>query len=70
MALLIHRSIPCYDLSRIDMRLMNGIPYLLEVTPIPALNAGSTFELCAAHHSISPTNLYQKIIESAMERYG
>lgn len=69
-ALLIHRSIPCYDLSRIDMRLRNGIPYLLEVTTIPALNPGSTFEFCANKRGLSPTDLYRMIIASAMERYG
>jgi len=69
-ALLIHRSIPCYDLSRIDLRLNEGTPYLLEVTPLPALNPGSTFEFCAMYHDISPTELYKKIIESAMERWG
>ena len=68
-ALLIHRSIPCYDLSRIDMRLKNGIPYLLEVTPLPSMNPGSTVEMCASRKGYSPEMLYEEIIESALGRY-
>jgi len=68
-ALLIHRSIPCYDLSRIDMRLRNGIPYLLEVTPLPGMNPGSTFEICASNKGYSAEMLYGDIIESAIGRY-
>ena len=68
-ALFIHRSIPCYDLSRIDMRLRNGTPYLLEVTPLPGMNPGSTFEMCAAHKGYSAEMLYKEILESAIGRY-
>jgi D-alanine-D-alanine ligase len=68
-ALFIHRSIPCYDLSRIDMRLKNGIPYLLEVTPLPGMNPGSTVEMCAASNGYSAEMLYAEIIDSAILRY-
>jgi len=68
-ALFIHRSIPCYDLSRIDMRLKNDVPYLLEVTPLPSMNPGSTVEMCAAQKGYSAEMLYDEIIESAKKRY-
>jgi D-alanine-D-alanine ligase len=68
-ALFIHRSIPCYDLSRIDMRLKDGIPFLLEVTPLPSMNQGSTIEMCASRKGYSAEILYEKIIESAKKRY-
>lgn len=68
-ALLIHRSIPCYDLSRIDMRLNNGIPYLLEVTPLPDMTRNSTFEKCAAKLGLSFGDLLNNIIISALERF-
>jgi D-alanine-D-alanine ligase len=68
-ALLIHRSIPCYDLSRIDMKYFNNIPYLLEVTPLPSLNPGSTFEFCASMNKMSPGDMYNEILASALKRY-
>lgn len=68
-ALLIHRSIPCYDLSRIDMRLNNGVPYLLEVTPLPDMTRKSTFERCAAKMGLTFGDLLNDIISSALERY-
>lgn len=67
-ALKIHNSIPCYDLSRIDMRLKEGIPYILEVTPLPGLNPGSTFELCANKNGLSYSDLFEEILQSAMRR--
>ncbi|RHD05870.1 D-alanine--D-alanine ligase family protein [Roseburia inulinivorans] len=69
-ALLIHRSIPCYDLSRIDMRLNNGVPYLLEVTPLPDMTRKSTFERCAAKIGLTFGELLDNIISSALERYN
>lgn len=68
-ALLIHRSIPCYDLSRIDMRLKNGVPYLLEVTPLPDMTRNSTIERCAIEAGLSFGELLNRIIYSALERY-
>lgn len=68
-ALLIHRSIPCYDLSRIDMRLKNGIPYLLEVTPLPDMTRGSTIEKCAAKSGLSFGEILNEILDSALERF-
>ena len=68
-ALLIHRSIPCYDLSRIDMKLYKETPYLLEVTPLPGLNPGSTFEMCATKIGLSVGEFYDEILTSALARY-
>lgn len=68
-ALLVHNSIPCYDISRMDMKLYKGMPYLLEVTPLPGMNPGSTFELCARQHGLSAEDLYARMIDSALERY-
>lgn len=68
-ALRIHRSIPCYDLSRIDMRLKNGTPYLLEVTPLPDMTRNSTIERCAARSGISFGELLNEILYSALKRF-
>jgi len=67
-ALTIHKNIPCYDLSRIDMRLYNGKPYLLEVTPLPDLTRNTTFERSAKRKGISFDEITKLIVESSISR--
>ena len=69
MALRVHRGFQCCDLSRIDLKLYNGVPYLLEVTPIPSMNRGGTFEFCAARRGMSYADLLNAVLESALRRY-
>ena len=67
-ALSIHQNIPCFDLSRIDMRLHNGVPYLLEVTPLPDLTKGTTFERSANRIGLSFDDLIDFVIKSTIKR--
>lgn len=69
MALRVHRGFQCCDISRIDLKLYEEIPYLLEVTPIPAMNQGGTFEYCAAQKGMSYADLLNAVLESALGRY-
>ena len=69
MALRVHRGFQCCDLSRIDLKLWNDIPYLLEVTPIPSMNHGGTFEYCAAQQGMSYADLLNAVLDSAIKRY-
>lgn len=69
MALCVHRGFQCYDISRIDLKLFNDTPYLLEVTPLPAMNRGGTFEYCAAHQGMSYSDLLNTVLNSAIRRY-
>lgn len=68
-ALRIHKAIPCFDLSRIDLRLRDGIPYLLEVTPLPDMTRNSTLEKSALRCGYTYEELLNYIIISALERY-
>lgn len=68
-ALRVHRGFQCCDLSRIDLKLYDGVPYLLEVTPIPSMNRGGTFEFCAAQQGMSYADLLNAILESALQRF-
>ena len=69
-ALKVHRGLGCCDISRIDLKLQDGIPYLLEVTPIPSMNKGGTFEFCAKKNGMSYADLLNAVLDSALCRYS
>lgn len=66
-ALLLHKALRLYDISRIDWRVdKNGVPFLLESTPLPSL--GSDFACCAKTAGLNPHQLIRKVVESAIWR--
>lgn len=69
-ALKAHSVIGCVDFSRIDIRLSNeGIPYVLEVNPLPGLDPkDSNLPYIAKCAGLSYADLINKILELALER--
>jgi D-alanine-D-alanine ligase len=62
------------DVSRVDFRLDvhdNFKPYILEINPLPGLSPGiSDLVIEAAAAGIDHTALVNKILETALRRYG
>lgn len=64
-----YRCLGCRDVSRIDFRLRNGVPYFLEVNPLPGLNPESS-DLVIMSEIVgwSYSQLIETILQSATER--
>jgi D-alanine-D-alanine ligase len=65
-----HRAVGCTDISRTDIRLdKNGIPYVLEINPLPGLDPKeSNFPLMAYAAGMKYEDLIEAIVKSASER--
>jgi D-alanine-D-alanine ligase len=70
-ALTAYRALGCRDVSRIDFRLKDGIPYFLEVNPLPGLNPESSDLVILARLSgWRYEQLIERILHSAVERHA
>ncbi len=68
-ALAAYRALGCRDVSRIDFRVRDGIPYFLEVNPLPGLNPESSDLVILARLSgWSYAQLIQSILQAAVTR--
>ncbi len=69
-ALKTHHAVGCYDISRTDIRLSKrGIPYVLEINPLPGLNpTESNFPLMAYAAGMKYEDIIEAILMSASER--
>ena len=67
-----YRALGCRDFSRMDFRLgSNGIPYFLEVNPLPGLNPSSgDLPIMSYKMGWTYNRLIRAIFESALARYG
>jgi D-alanine-D-alanine ligase len=70
----VFRVTGCHDVARVDYRLDandNFKPYILEINPLPGLNAGYS-DLCieAGVAGWSYEQLVNRILDEAIERYG
>jgi D-alanine-D-alanine ligase len=69
-ALAVFRTLGCRDVARIDFRLRNGIPYFLEVNPLPGLNPhDSDLVIMANLAGWSYTRLIQTILNKSLARH-
>jgi D-alanine-D-alanine ligase len=70
-AMAAYRVLGCRDVARIDFRLRDGVPYFLEVNPLPGLNPDySDLVLLARPCGWSYERLIESILRAAVERQG
>jgi D-alanine-D-alanine ligase len=68
-ALKVFHVLGCRDVARIDFRLRNGVPYFLEVNPLPGLNPESSdLVILAKLAGWTYAALIQKIFDAAISR--
>jgi D-alanine-D-alanine ligase len=68
-ALRVFEVLGCRDVARIDFRLRDGVPYFLEVNPLPGLNPDSSdLVILAGMIGWSYSRLISNIVQAAMER--
>jgi D-alanine-D-alanine ligase len=68
-ALKVYRALGCRDVARIDFRLRDGIPYFLEVNPLPGLNPESSdLVILAQQAGWSYAQLIEAIVQAALDR--
>jgi D-alanine-D-alanine ligase len=66
-----YRILGCRDVSRVDFRLRDGVPYFLEVNPLPGLNPESSdLVILARLAGWSYEQLIGGILEAAIKRHA
>lgn len=64
-------ALGCRDISRVDFRVRDGVPYFLEVNPLPGLNPDdSDLVIMAGLVGWSYERLITTIVNAAMDRQG
>lgn len=64
-------ALGCRDVSRIDFRLRDGVPYFLEVNPLPGLNPESSdLVILSDLAGWTYPQLIRSILDAALKRHG
>lgn len=70
-ALRVFAAVGCRDVARIDFRVRDGVPYFLEVNPLPGINPiSSDLVILARLHGWDYERLIGAIFDAALARYG
>jgi D-alanine-D-alanine ligase len=70
-ALAVFAGLGCRDLARADFRIRDGIPYFLEINPLPGLNPESGDIVFLAYRmGFTYPQLIEKILDAAIKRNG
>jgi D-alanine-D-alanine ligase len=70
-ALTAFHTLGCRDLARVDFRIRHGVPYFLEINPLPGLSPTSG-DLCYLAYRVGWTyeQLLERILHAAAQRWG
>jgi D-alanine-D-alanine ligase len=70
-SLKVFRVLGCRDFARLDFRLSpEGVPYFLEINPLPGLGAYSDLVIMAQKMGGTQQGLIQAVLETALKRYS
>jgi D-alanine-D-alanine ligase len=70
MAIKTYNAIECRDFGRVDFRVdEKGVPYVLEINPLPSLSTEDVFMLIAKNIGISYDEIIGRILKAALTRY-
>jgi D-alanine-D-alanine ligase len=70
-ALKAYRVLGCRDVARVDFRLRDGVPYFLEVNPLPGLNPESSdLVILGRHVGWTHERLIAAILQAALDRHA
>ena len=59
-----------YDYARMDFRVTeDGVPYFLEINPMPALCRNDSYEICGQKLGMTYADIIHEILKSALRRY-
>ncbi len=70
-ALTVFAEFGCRDVARLDFRVRDGVPYFIEINPLPGLNPESSdLVIMAGLLGVSHAELVKMIVEATMTRCG
>ncbi len=71
MALRTYQAVDCRDFGRVDFRVdWQGNPYVLEINPLPSLSDQDVFNFVAKPRGITYHQVINRILDTALARYG